>query len=1794
MLCVFNASIVFAEGEDSDLTEVIGEQITEEQNTDEQITGEQTEEEITGEQATEEQSEPTAEAELPTSTPELTEEPVDEGESENTEDENIGNVNADDISYEVVQVPTGEYAAMNIGARDLEVYVTDGIDPIPGAAVTVGGQTLTTGEDGIVTFESLPTSYEKYVISVTSEVYGEKSSDVVLEDSILLGDSVQSVDTKVKYAISYWSPENEIMPMSNSATGQSNPWTYDVNSGLSTGGDLYEYNGMIYLVGEYNRVYNPATGAWTILTGGYTSDSYMVQPVFYDGKIYEYSAWWAADGDGWRSPHKMTIYNIVNNTYHVVRYASSGGKFYGGVIACNDRIYFSGGTYVEYDMDVAQDYFNVDVYDINGYSISYLTYGGTDCPVLCTQPGEYYNHIFYFGNSGDILCVNTSDNSYEFLSGGSGYTNLYEEMVCTANNKVYFMGGATDSELEYSDMVNTVRIYDMESGTWSTGANMPYATAGATPHLYGGRIYLVGGYYAGTNVQIYDIATNTWSSGVSSSLSMDTGKSALLNEKIYIMSLSGTLCIYQINGSQGNIRDRIVSAGTNHIIYINDGSVFVSGDNTYGQLGTGDTVSHDSFVEITGSWEKDIVKVAAGGNTTFALTKDNILYGWGRNNSYQVGNGTNQDVASPTQIMNDVLDVRVGAEHVIVLKTNGDVYGWGNNRYGQICSTSATTITEPYKIASQSTLIAAGDYHTFYNDSNRTLHGMGRNSSYQVGYPEEVEKPVQVECGSEHTVAIDCNGHMYVWGSNSSNQLCTSLPNSATGVAHPYDTGIVVSNIAASGVITLFMSDRLYINNAYGSQYNTNKYEEITGLAGKTVTGIAVSTQNCVAVDDNGAVWRFGYMINSDCSLGRHGVAPYDVEYPYAINQVDSYRNQTLAINELGQVVAWGEGYFADRTDSTTIVSYPTVIEGIQKPIQVSRGKNHNLVLDKNGDVWCWGSNSNNPMTGSLPGKVRTATKMPGISDVKQIAAGTEFSLFLKNDGTLWGVGKNENGQLGQGNTTNYKNPVKITNKSDFIKVSVGEYYVAALASDGIYTWGGNFEGQLGNGLKTSRSTPAKVDATLGNNEHFVDVSAGMDFCLALTNLGNVYAWGDNGSGDLGYEDRVSRYVPTKVPNLSNVMAISAGKSSALAITESGSVYGWGYNLDGQLGFYQGGSVLAPKLSTTLSGKNIKKITLGYDFSVCVDVNGKIYSSGNNKLGQLGVFSTEAKLFNGEATKTTQTIESPDEDNAVTYTISAGVGEEYVMEFVAQSSGTYKFSTESIGAADVVVAAYRDSNFTYPYEQISSDGDLEIGVEQGDSVYLRFISSKNNAFSTTVDISKASSVVVGNKTIYMVLYDSYCGNNDGLWPRYYGTGEDEKFQYSEKFFVNYLKLFKNTKVAFAISIRDLDFDCEPVSNANIGKDSPSLSYSEIISKNVKQKVVSGCDSYYRRIIHNIVNAYNALGTNERPNEFPELYLGTPHFNGYAITDTDKGDFSDLYLSAVDEIYTNLTTVYSDDLPSINPSLIKGMYFGRETPEIRENNSPERLCLQAVSDYVHSRGKKLLWVPFTLGKPDSLSLIGNLANTGRYTDSKNKEHDLFDIIAIQPGLYFAEINSSTTDQEFTQTIQDIKSCVNNPKTAVYSNGAIVNGEKVTNTKVTFQIEYDNSLITGRKGIDGTEAAITQKVWRFSTIVNEFKTFIYDNRTPICIYSGGPNEQNYTYSPGSNGNQYRHSNRNHITLWNNGHMQKYSDFLGHAGNAYDNYNGDIIYDITNGLVNNNWSAKIQNFWGGNLTFNGNQLS
>lgn len=62
-------------------------------------------------------------------------------------------------------------------------------------------------------------------------------------------------------------------------------------------------------------------------------------------------------------------------------------------------------------------------------------------------------------------------------------------------------------------------------------------------------------------------------------------------------------------------------------------------------------------------------------------------------------------------------------------------------------------------------------------------------------------------------------------------------------------------------------------------------------------------------------------------------------------------------------------------------------------------------------------------------------------------------------------------------------------------------------------------DGQLGNGPDSSANTPQKLQVSFDEPyEKFVDIKTSVNYCIALTNKGNVYSWGRNASGQLGME----------------------------------------------------------------------------------------------------------------------------------------------------------------------------------------------------------------------------------------------------------------------------------------------------------------------------------------------------------------------------------------------------------------------------------------------------------------------------------------------------------------------------------------------------------------------------------------------------------------------------------------------------------------------------------------------------
>ena len=147
------------------------------------------------------------------------------------------------------------------------------------------------------------------------------------------------------------------------------------------------------------------------------------------------------------------------------------------------------------------------------------------------------------------------------------------------------------------------------------------------------------------------------------------------------------------------------------------------------------------------------------------------------------------------------------------------------------------------------------------------------------------------------------------------------------------------------------------------------------------------------------------------------------------------------------------------------------------------------------------------------------------------------------------------------------------------------------------------------------------------------------------------------------------------------------------------------------------------------------------------------------------------------------------------------------------------------------------------------------------------------------------------------------------------------------------------------------------------------------------------------------------------------------------------------------------------------------------------------------------------------------------------------------------------------------------------------------QKITNTIISFEMEYDISLVTGR--IHGKiPVESIRKADNFTITYNKYKDLINDTNKSFAIYAGGPNEQNYSdlyYNDGTEiaKNNNRHYFVNHPSYLANteaestgnyddpGSNKPYSWFYDEikksVPNAYyiEDYNR-LIYDMTCGLL------------------------
>ncbi len=492
------------------------------------------------------------------------------------------------------------------------------------------------------------------------------------------------------------------------------------------------------------------------------------------------------------------------------------------------------------------------------------------------------------------------------------------------------------------------------------------------------------------------------------------------------------------------------------------------------------------------------------------------------------------------------------------------------------------------------------------------------------------------------------------------------------------------------------------------------------------------------------------------------------------------------AIGTTGAGWGWGSNGSGQLGPSAPPISSTNAVpigNSLPAVTAMAAGGSHSLALGSDGTVWAWGDNgwgqlgngstspSSTPVRATHPGFCTLACFVP-LTGITAVAAGIQHSLALDTNSTVWAWGDNEFGELGNGTTSNTPNTtaVPVTGIGGTVTaIAVGGFFSLALTSNGtVWAWGDNSWGQLGNG-STSATNPTivqvlKAPSSCGINQGacpltgITAIAAGRYHSLALDSSGNVWAWGYNGDGELGTSNSATpnSTVAIQVSGLSGVTAIAAGGQHNLALA-GGAVWAWGYNHSLQLGrTTTNASDPTPAQVSGIAGA-VTAIAAGYDHSLALTSDGRVWAWGDDASGQLGVpgaaFAGQCHDFEGgtyPCSATPVLVTNPsDPTGKLTGVVSLGTGSSsgHGLAVVAPPAVTLNPTTLTFGDQLVNTASNAQS------VQVTNTGPS--------ALWVKSVASDNADFTSADTCVTAPIAAKSSCTINVTFKPSTTGSRNG-------------------------------------------------------------------------------------------------------------------------------------------------------------------------------------------------------------------------------------------------------------------------------------------------------------------------------------------------------------------------------------------------------------------------------------------------
>nr|XP_049609676.1 retinitis pigmentosa GTPase regulator b isoform X2 [Syngnathus scovelli] len=237
---------------------------------------------------------------------------------------------------------------------------------------------------------------------------------------------------------------------------------------------------------------------------------------------------------------------------------------------------------------------------------------------------------------------------------------------------------------------------------------------------------------------------------------------------------------------------RKIACGDEHTALITEnGKLFMFGSNNWGQLGLGSKVTVNKPTCVRALKSEKVQLVACGRNHTLICTAEGHVYATGGNSEGQLGLGDCNERTSFQRLKffdsyGPIKMLAAGSNTSAALTESGELFMWGDNSEGQVGLGKESYACLPQEVSAGQPIawVSCGYYHSAYVTADGALYTFGERDSGKLGLgtdqlsrhrvPQLVKsmpEPVtQVACGGGHTVAVTENG-VYAFGLGQFGQL---------------------------------------------------------------------------------------------------------------------------------------------------------------------------------------------------------------------------------------------------------------------------------------------------------------------------------------------------------------------------------------------------------------------------------------------------------------------------------------------------------------------------------------------------------------------------------------------------------------------------------------------------------------------------------------------------------------------------------------------------------------------------------------------------------------------------------------------------------------------------------------------------------------------------------------------------------------------------------------------------------------------------------------------------------------